>query len=178
MRLVAKRMVALGACLALFLFLGQALGAKRIQRPQAVGISYLPELEKNIYRLTNEARRKHGLSTLSWERSLCTVARSHSADMLHRGYFSHVDPDGKSPKDRIVSGYPHPMSLLGENIWSGSGRDLGDTRHLARVIVDNWVASPGHRKNLLNPEYTDIGVGVVYRGQDVRTTQVFVRTPK
>jgi len=178
MRLVAKRLVIVAACLALSLPLGQALGAKRTVRPQSVGISYLSELEKAIFRLTNEVRRKHGLSALSWERSLCTVARSHSADMLHRGYFSHVDPDGKSPQDRIVSGYQQPISMTGENIWSTSNRDPGDTRHLARVIVDNWLSSPGHRRTLLHPDFTDIGVGVVCRGQEIRATQVFVRTKK
>lgn len=162
----------LGCCCGL----GAVAGAKRYVRPQALGLSYFPELEKSIFRLTNEVRRKRGLAALKWERSLSLVARAHSVDMLQRGYFSHVDPEGRTPRERVLAGYPHPLSLAGENIWTGSGHDPGDTRLLARIIVDNWMSSPGHRQNLLNPDYTDIGVGVVGRGQEIRATQVLVRT--
>jgi uncharacterized protein YkwD len=95
--------------------------------------------------------------------------------MLVRNYFSHVNPEGRSPHDRILSGCRFPLSMTGENIWMGSGRHTGVTRQLARIIVDNWMSSPGHRTNLLQPQFTDIGVGVATNGKDIQVTQAFIR---
>jgi uncharacterized protein YkwD len=158
--------------------MAQALGAQWRSRGNTARVSYLYELERKIFRLTNEVRRKHGVSSLTWETSLRDVARAHSVDMLRGNYFSHMSPDGRSPHDRIRSGYPFDLSSTGENIWMGTGHDPGDTTRLARIMVNNWMSSAGHRQNLLNPEFTDIGVGVAARGNDVRATQVFVRTRK
>ena len=65
------------------------------------------------------------------------------------------------------------MSWTGENIWMGSGYPAGDVRQLARMVVDSWMSSPGHRQNLLHPEFTDIGVGVAASSREVRVTQAF-----
>jgi uncharacterized protein YkwD len=163
-------------CLGLFLS-QESLGAPtRLNRARVFGISYISELEKSIFRFTNEMRRKHSLAPLGWDRSLCAVARAHSADMLQRGYFSHVDPEGRTPRDRVQKGFSHPFSLAGENIWSGSGQEPGNLPLLAKIIVENWISSPGHRQNLLNPEYTHVGVGVASQGQELRVTQVLVRS--
>ncbi len=175
---IAPRLVLLGVCLALILVAARMPDARPRPGPASAGISYLPELERAVYRLTNEVRQKHGLSPLTGETSLTGVARAHSADMLHRSYFSHQGLDGRSPHDRIRAGYSFGLTMSGENIWSGAGYDSQDTRGLARIIVDNWLSSPGHRQNLLNPRFTDIGVGAAGRGRDVRATQVFVRQRK
>jgi len=175
MNRIPTRLIILVLCLAVLLPLGSALGKWRSQSPRAAGISYLPELERRVFRLTNEVRRKEGLPSLDWERSLNTVARAHSVDMLMKGYFSHVSPEGKSPHDRLLSGYQFPLSMTGENIWGGTGHDSRETVLLARIIVDSWMSSPGHRRNLLNPDFTDIGVGVAAQGKSIRATQVFVR---
>ena len=178
MRRIVPRLVVLCVGLALILLMAQALGAQWRSRGSTARVSYLYELERKIYRLSNEARRKHGVPSLTWETSLRDVARAHSVDMLRGNYFSHMSPDGRSPHDRIRSGYPFGLSSTGENIWMGTGHDSGDTNRLAHIIVNNWMSSAGHRQNLLNPEYTDIGVGVAARGKNVRVTQVFVHTRK
>ena len=178
MKRIVPGLVVCVVCLALVLLMAQALGAQWRSRGSTARVSYLYELERKIYRLTNEARRKHGAPSLTWETSLRDIARAHSVDMLRGNYFSHMSPDGRSPHDRIRSGYPFGLSSTGENIWMGTGHDPGDTTRLARIIVNNWMSSAGHRQNLLNPEFTDIGVGVAARGNDVRATQVFVRTRK
>lgn len=175
---IARRLVVLGACLALMLLLSQSLGAQWRRSPSTAGVSYLSEMERKIYQLTNEARRQHGAPPLTWETSLRDVARSHSADMLSRDYFSHTSPDGRTQHERLLAGYRFPLSMSGENIWSGTGHDPGNTSHVAAIIVNNWMSSAGHRQNLLNPEFTDIGVGVAAGGKDIRVTQVFVRTQK
>ncbi len=175
---IAHRFVIPGACLVLTLLMAQTLGAQWRGEARQGRISYLYELERKVFLLTNEVRRRHGVPPLTWESSLRDVARAHSADMLRRNYFSHLAPGGQSPHDRICAGYPFPLSMTGENIWSGTGHDFRDTTRLARIIVNNWVSSAGHRQNLLNPRFTDIGVGVATRGREVKATQVFVCTRK
>jgi len=175
---ICRNFLISGACLVLILLMAQILGAQWRGEARSGRISYLYDLERKIFRFTNEVRRRHGVPPLTWESSLRDVARAHSADMLRRNYFSHVNPEGKSPHDRICKAYPYPLSMTGENIWSGTGHDPGDSTRLARQIVNNWVSSAGHRQNLLNPKFTDIGVGVAARGRDVRATQAFVCTRK
>ena len=171
MNRIIKRMMVLGVCLALILGLAQVLAA----RVPTAGVSYAFELERAIYRFTNEVRQKNGVPPLTWDNSLRDVARAHSADMLVKNYFSHNSPDGRTPHDRIRAGCRLPLSMTGENIWMSRSRPLGDTRQLARIIVDNWMSSPGHRTNLLHPQFTDIGVGVATNGKDIQVTQAFIR---
>ncbi|MEJ2071422.1 MAG: CAP domain-containing protein [Syntrophobacterales bacterium] len=175
---IVPRLVVLGVGLALILLMAQGLGAQWRSKGSTARASYLYELERKIFRLTNEVRSKHGVPPLTWETSFRDVARAHSIDMLRGNYFSHLSPGGRSPHDRIRSGYPFALSSTGENIWMGTGYDPRNTNRLARIIMDNWMSSAGHRQNLLNPEFTDIGVGAAARGKNIRVTQVFVRTRK
>ena len=83
------------------------------------------------------------------------AARSHSADMARRGFFSHQNPDGQSPFDRIsLAGYPGGNQA--ENISAG--------RQSPAEVVDAWMDSPGHCVNIMNGTYRDIGVGYVRSG--------------
>ncbi len=164
----------LGLCLPLILGFPALPAARPLPGPRAPGISYLPEVERAVFQLTNTIRQRKGLPPLAWGKSLGEVARAHSADMLARQYFSHSSPDGRSPHERLQSGHSG-LSMSGENIWSGSGHDSGNARQVARLIVDSWLASPGHRQNLLSPDFTEVGVGVAARGREIRATQVFVR---
>lgn len=166
-------LVFLGVCLALILVGAGRPDARMRFSPRNADLAYLGDLERAVFRLTNEARQRHGVSPLTWDSSLGGAARAHSADMLQQNYFSHQSPDGRPFHERLRAASPSGLTMSAENIWSGTGYDPGDTSRLARMIVDTWLASPGHRQNLLNPEYTAIGVGVVARGRDIRATQVF-----
>jgi uncharacterized protein YkwD len=135
---------------------------------------YLKEVERRIYQFTNEARRQYHLSPLDKDDTLVATARDHSNDMLTRNFFNHVNPDGKAPQDRIAPAYSRTLARTGENIWSGHGYDYTDSKLMARVILDSWMTSPGHRANLLNPNYTHLGVGVSVLGKEIRATQNFV----
>jgi uncharacterized protein YkwD len=131
----------------------------------------LQELAWGIFWLTNEQRRRQGLAPLAWDESLAAAARAHSSDMLQRRFFSHVTPEGRSLQGRLAPGYVR----AGENIWSGSGHNYPDSWGLARAIVDAWLASPGHRANMLDPHYSHLGVGIAGRGGELRATQDFVQ---
>lgn len=140
------------------------------------GVRHLEAVEKWILDLVNENRRREGggaLKDLSWDDTLRDSARRHSDDMLLRGFFDHVNPDRMSPADRIARAHRRLVGLTGENIWEASGWDTSDDRRLAGQIVKDWMESPGHRENILRPEYTHLGVGVAVRGGEVRATQNF-----
>jgi len=90
--------------------------------------------------------------------------------MAARHFFAHVNPDGRHVVDRLRAEGIEDFTAAGENIFTGEqGADL------VRVAVQEWRDSAGHRKNLLNPRYTEGGVGVAWGDKDtVYVTQVFL----
>jgi uncharacterized protein YkwD len=179
MKSTAKGAVAL-AVMALSLFcLPAAWGQLRTHSgafKKAGGIQHPKDMERRIFQLTNEARRKHGLPALEPDDTLTATARKHSDDMLKREYFSHTSPDGKTIVDRLKDEKPavvKTMGRAGENIFGSSKLDYSDVKTAARSIVDGWMISPGHRANILNPGYTHLGVGVSILGTECRATQNF-----
>ncbi|WP_208641500.1 CAP domain-containing protein [Micromonospora arborensis] len=112
--------------------------------------TYQTHLENTVVHLTNQARAKAGVPPLKINELLRQAARSHSTDMARRGFFSHIDPDGATPFDRMRShGYAQPGA---ENLAMGQSRP--------HEVIHAWLNSPGHRANLLNPEFSVIGVGL------------------
>jgi uncharacterized protein YkwD len=171
-----KTWITLALLLIFLLYVPPAQAQLRVKRnPRGAGrVQHLNEVERRIYQLTNAERRKRHLSPLDRDNTLVETARAHSDDMLRRDYFSHVDPDGKTPQQRIAPAYSRTIARAGENIWGGHGYDYSDSKLTARVIMDSWMSSPGHRANLLNPDYTHLGVGVSVQGKEIRATQNFV----
>lgn len=138
-------------------------------------IKYLPLLEKSIFALTNKCRKKAGLGALGEENTLRYIAREHSRDMIKRKFFSHYDPDGLSPGERIAIRHRRLIGTSAENIWNGQGYDPSKTKMLAQMIMNNWMQSPAHRENILKEEYTHLGVGVAFRGRLIMATQNFAK---
>ncbi len=109
--------------------------------------------------LVNRERTGRGENPLSDNAHLDQSAQAHTEDMAFGGYVEHVGPHGDTPLSRMRSaGYIYSSSIgyeVGENIAWG-------TLWLAtpRSIVDSWMASPGHRENILDPRFRDTGVGV------------------
>lgn len=139
------------------------------------GIEHSEEIEKLILELVNDNRRKAGgeLKDLSWDDTLQHIARAHSDDMLARRFFDHVNPDGLSAIDRIALAHRQLVGNVGENLFTQSGYSASDARKTAELIVRELMASPGHRENIMRPEFTHLGVGVSLRGGEIRTTQNF-----
>ncbi len=149
-----------------------------IYKPKPVlpppGVKYLEKVEDLVLEMTNRARRAKGLAPLSKDEELTKVARAYSDDMLVRRFFDHSTPDGIDFDERIANQYPHRVSLVGENIWMACGYGTGNPQKLAKEIVNDWMSSPGHRDNLLCPDFTHLGVGVSARQHTIRATQEFV----
>jgi len=114
--------------------------------------------EAEILRLTNLERQANGLGKLAACPRLATAALAHTNRMLAGQFYAHKDPDtGTYAKDRIrATGYGYPEGgfrwRVGENIAMGF--------MTAEATMTGWMNSPGHRKNILNPEFTHLGVGV------------------
>lgn len=109
--------------------------------------------------LLNAERRKAGRKPLKANGSLALAGQRHARDMVRRRYFAHDSLGGRSFKSRILrAGYVHrgASALIGENLAWGAGR--GAT---PRSIVRGWMKSPGHRRNVLNATFREVGIGVV-----------------
>ncbi|MCL4500352.1 MAG: CAP domain-containing protein [Deltaproteobacteria bacterium] len=138
------------------------------------GIKYLEKVEDLVFEMTNQARLAKGLTPLIKDTELRQVARNFSNDMLVRRFFDHTTPDGVEFDDRITEQYHHRVFMMGENIWFSYGYHYPNLKRLAQEIVDDWLDSPGHRANLLDLEFTHIGVGVSARHHTIKVTQEFV----
>jgi uncharacterized protein YkwD len=117
------------------------------------------KLEQSILLAVNDQRRLHGLDPLRLSRSLAAAAREHSLSMAEHGFFDHTSFDGSSFWQRIRQAYP-PVNgrswAAGENLaWASP--DMS-----ARHVVDMWLASPLHRRNLLAPSWREAGIGTVH----------------
>jgi len=111
--------------------------------------------EEQLIALINTERSSRGLVTLSPDSILMQVAENHSQDMVDRNFFSHINPDGLGPAERVTNaGYS----------WSALGETIGAGYSTPQAMFDGWMNSSGHRDILLSPDYTEIGVGYVAGG--------------
>ena len=119
--------------------------------------------ESEVVTLVNAARAQYGLSALTINKDLCQVARYKSQDMAEKGYFAHESPTYGSPFQMMQS-FGISYRTAGENIAYG--------QQTPQAVVDAWMNSSGHRANILNSSYTQIGVGFYANGY--YWTQMFI----
>lgn len=113
--------------------------------------------EDQVIILTNQERLNHGCGPLAIDDRLQLAAEGHSQDMALNDFFSHNAPDGTTPWDRIhAQGYFY--SMAGENIAAGYPSP--------ESVVEGWMNSDGHRANILNCGFKDIGVGYHFLEND------------
>jgi uncharacterized protein YkwD len=119
-------------------------------------------LEEMTLCLVNYERARHDLAPLARNSLLDFASRAHSADIVERQFWSHVNPDGIDPGARMAfAGYDVTTHATGENIVYGRRKDLA-------FMVDGWMRSPGHRRNILSRSFHEIGVGVARGAPDRR----------
>ena len=119
--------------------------------------------ENEVIRLVNEQRAQHGLAALSANWELSRVARYKSQDMVDNRYFSHTSPTYGSPF-QMMKAFGISYRTAGENIAYG--------QRTPQAVVTAWMNSSGHRANILNASYKQIGVGYVANGH--YWTQMFI----
>ncbi len=113
-------------------------------------------LEAEVVTIVNTERAKAGCAALTADDRLTAAARGHSADMAARGYFSHTTPEGVAFSTRITSaGYR----------WSNAGENIAKGQRTPAEVMTSWMNSAGHKANILNCGFKNIGVGVVADAQ-------------
>lgn len=136
-------------------------------------ILYIPEtaplksLEDEVIRLVNIERAKNGLMALKYNWQAARVARTKSEDMINKNYFSHYSPVYGSPF-KMLEDYGLRFSAAAENIAYG--------QRTAKEVMNSWMNSPGHRANILNKSFTEIGVGAAKKANGtLYWTQLFLK---
>lgn len=119
--------------------------------------------EREVIRLVNEIRVQNGLKALTENWELSRVARYKSQDMADNRYFSHTSPTYGTPF-QMIKAFGLSYRTAGENIAYG--------QRTPEAVVNAWMNSSGHRANILNSSYTQIGVGYVANGR--YWTQMFI----
>ncbi|MFO1444765.1 sporulation protein [Bacillus sp. Bva_UNVM-123] len=133
------------------------------QKPSTPVSSSVSAYEQKVVELTNAERAKYGVPALKLDENLSKVARTKSSDMKAKGYFDHTSPTYGSPFD-MMKQFGISYSSAGENIAMG--------QRSPEEVVNAWMNSEGHRKNILNASFTHIGVGYVADGN--YWTQMFI----
>ena len=133
-----------------------------VSKPDTITDS-VSEYEKKVAELVNVERSKYGLSALTLNTKLSALARTKSQDMSDKHYFSHTSPTYGSAFDMMKSS-GIKYNTAGENIAYGY--------RTPEAVVNAWMNSPGHRANILNASYKEIGVGYVADGN--YWTQMFI----
>jgi uncharacterized protein YkwD len=109
--------------------------------------------------LLNRERTSRGLRALRHDGQLRKAAQGYSREMVRQSFFDHVGRDGSTLAGRVKSRTTYLRSAahwsLGENLYWGTGE-----RATPRESVDGWMHSPGHRHNILDPRFRDIGIGI------------------
>ncbi len=156
--------------------------------PEMISLKTI-EIEKEIFKKTNETRKMSGMKSLKRNPQLDKVARNHSIDMIKSDFFSHINLYGQTPTDRAKAqgfkvGQPRKdrsiITDVAENIgkmptglvlYRGYVEDTPEA--VAAALVKSWMARPGHRVNILRDFSLSIGIGVAFDGKFYVATQLF-----
>lgn len=131
------------------------------------GLQSQPQEVQDFVHLLNEYREDQGLNQLEWHDNVAAAALFHSEDMRDRDYFSHNDPDGGTPWDRLEN---HGVS------YSGAAENIAAGYRTGEAVLQGWLNSSGHKANIDNASYTHHGVGFV-EGSNLWTHK-FVSDPR
>lgn len=146
------------------------LGLKKLtyEWRQAEPLRDLEEVRHEMLARVNSIRSADGRPPLAGDSRLDLAAHRHAQDLFAQGYYSHEALDGKSVRDRVVAaGFPgHPS--ISENLAKGLFSPY--------EVIDRWMNSPGHRKNILNNRFTWMGSGVAFgdTGREIEVVWVQV----
>ncbi len=130
---------------------------------QAQNVTSTTEMERQVFGWTNQERAKANVPALKWNDRLAIAARIHSDEMAKQGQISH-QLTGEPTFTQRISDRGARFSAAAENV--GFADD-------AETLQSGWMHSPGHRANILNPTYDEIGIGIVRKGNRLYATEDF-----
>lgn len=153
------------------------------------------DLAKRLHAQVNKERKRQGLSALAWSDALSRIAMQHSRDMAGRNYLRHDSPEGKGFSDRYQQGGYVCEIRVGMVVYTGAENialshlynsmttkdgvpyyNWNTAQEIAQRTVDGWMNSPGHRENMLMPNWQQEGIGIEIErspGNKVYITQNF-----
>ncbi len=115
------------------------------------GLHDLGRVRAEMLARVNAERKKAGVPPLKSNSRLDVAAQHHAADMLSRAYFAHQSPEGKTVRERAAAaGYD----------WRSIGENIAEGQLTVSEVMDTWMHSPGHRRNILDPGFRELGVGL------------------
>lgn len=109
--------------------------------------------------LLNDQRTKAGLPLLQNDPGALKAAKAHAEDMAARNFFDHNTPEGRTPVDRL--------KILGVVGHRTAGENIATTFETSQAVIDTWLKSESHRKNMLSSDFTHVGVGYTTKGPNV-----------
>ena len=132
-----------------------------------------------IHHQVNEVRKLYDLKPLSWSSKIADIATKHSKDMSDRDYLDHISPEGNDVADRFKqANFVCDRKLPNGDILKG-GENLAEVSYpdditgIGTRVVQSWMDSPSHRKNLLFEDYATEGIGVIFSDDVLHITQNF-----
>lgn len=138
------------------------------EAPAGQALSEVEFVERYCFDEVNRQRQAQNLAPLVFSQEILPVARQYSRRLAEENFFSHTDPEGRTTEKRAREAGVKFL-LIGENLSQAKG-------YLDPVpdVVQHWMDSPGHRGNILNPEYQYAAVGVWIKDKTFFFTQVFL----
>jgi len=125
--------------------------------------------EVRIFDLINRERSRQRLSDLSWSDDLAELARNYSERMAREHYFEHIDSSGNDVAARAKKMRIRGWSRIGENLFMCS-----PDGNFTTLSVRGWMRSQTHRENILDPGWSETGIGIAYaRNGDIYITEIF-----
>ena len=157
------------------LFFSKGVIAQKIRTPKDpnsnINSLFISDLERQVFALINQRRIQSGLRPLIWNDLAAQTARLHSRNMASYNFFSHAGKDGKRVDERADSVGLHNWRIIGENLAYNRGFNNPVER-----VIESWMKSSEHRKNLLRKNWNESGVGIsVTPNGTYFFTQVFIR---
>jgi uncharacterized protein YkwD len=149
--------------------------ATRILAAPPDGAEIRADLEAAVLRATNAYRASKKYPALQRaDQTLLKAARAHAMDLLAQGAMGHTSSTGHGFESRIRAFHEGQMNFapMAENAARLRNSKLSDAEK-ATALVEQWIKSSGHRKNMVNRTYTTVAVGVVTRGDDIYAVQIF-----
>ncbi|MHA7959258.1 CAP domain-containing protein [Streptomyces sp. L500] len=133
-------------------------------RPPAAQAAPAESLRQQVVILVNAQRQAAGCSPLRVSSQLTAAAQKHSDDMAEEHFFSHTNPDGAGPGSRISAAGYH---------WEAYGENIARGQATPAAVMDAWMRSAGHRENILDCAFREMGVGVATGPEGPFWTQDF-----
>lgn len=134
----------------LYVFLFAVPEAEHFARTTS-GLRDVERIRAEMLAEVNAVRRKAGVPPVQLNRDLQEAAQAHAEDMLARGYFAHRSPSGTTVRERArKAGYD----------WRAIGENIAEGQRSVEEVMATWMTSPGHRKNILSPNFKELGIGL------------------